>query len=86
MSSPSDNASGSSGKRRGRTVLIVLVLLCAGLILADAVYQKHPHFAVETWFGFYGLYALAAGVAFLAAGRLFRLLLARSEDYYDRDR
>ena len=58
--------------------------ICALLFLADLAYHKHPHFAAESWFGFYGIFGLAACVLLVLAAKGMRMLLKRDEDYYDR--
>lgn len=63
----------------------MLCAVCAGLILADFLYVKHPHFPMEGWFGFYGLFGFVACVLLvLAAKHLLRTTVKRDEDYYDR--
>ena len=61
-----------------------LLVVCAGLFAADLLYDKHAKFAVEEWFGFYGLYGFVACVFLVLAAKQLRKLLMRSEDYYDR--
>lgn len=60
-----------------------LLAACALLFAADALYHKHAHFAAESWFGFYGLYAFAACAVLVLAAKALRRMLMRSEDYYD---
>ena len=72
-------------KANVRRVIVALCVVCAGLFVADALYVKHPHFAVEYWFGFYALYGFVMCVALVLAARGLRVLLMRSEDYYDRN-
>lgn len=62
-----------------RTVYVV----CALLFLGDFAYHKHPHFAVEEWFGFYGVYGFVACVLLVLAAKELRRVLKRDEDYYD---
>ena len=60
------------------------VFILAGvMILLDLLYHKHPHFGMENWFGFYGLYGFVACVALVIAAKGLRVLLKRDEDYYD---
>lgn len=51
--------------------------------VADFVYEKHPHVRFESWFNFYGFFALVAAAAMLAVAVLTRSVLERGEDYYD---
>ncbi|NKB58592.1 MAG: hypothetical protein GKS00_19860 [Alphaproteobacteria bacterium] len=60
-----------------------LCTLCAALFLADALYEKHPHYAVEEWFGFYALFGFVFSVGLVLAARELRRFLMRKEDYYD---
>lgn len=60
-----------------------LYALCALLVLADFFYAKHPHFAVEGWFGFYGFFGFVGCVGLVLAAKLMRKVVMRGEDYYD---
>ncbi len=61
-----------------------LWLVCALLLFADLLYDKHAKFAVEAVFGFYGWYALVFCLLLILAAKQLRKLLMRPEDYYDR--
>jgi hypothetical protein len=63
-----------------------LAVVCALALLADLFYDKHPHFGVEGWFGFYPLYGFAGSVLLVLAAKRLRRVLRRDEDYYERDR
>lgn len=58
--------------------------ICALLFVGDFAYHKHPHFAAESWFGFYGIYGFVACVVLVLAAKQMRKLLQRDEDYYER--
>lgn len=58
-------------------------ILCAALFFADAFYEKHPHYEVETWFGFYALFGFVFSVGLVLIARELRRILMRKEDYYD---
>ena len=60
-----------------------LVGVCVLLFLADAIYEKHPVFAAESWFGFYGIFGFVACVGLVLAAKWLRTILMRGEDYYD---
>jgi hypothetical protein len=63
----------------------VLGALCAGLVVFDLFYEKHPHFGLDGIFGFYGLFGFVACVLLvLAAKHGLRPVVKRDEDYYDR--
>lgn len=72
-------------KRNVRKIIWALVIVCAGLFVADAFYEKHPYFAAEEWFGFYALYGFVMCVGLVLAAKWLRTILMRDEDYYDRD-
>lgn len=59
-------------------------VVCGLLFVADAFYHKHPHFAAESWFGFYGIFGFVACVGMVLAAKLLRVVLKRPEDYYDK--
>lgn len=61
----------------------LLLAAAAVLLLADLAIHRHGYLEVEAGFGFYGLFALAAGVTVVLLARLLRRLLGRREDYYD---
>lgn len=63
----------------------LLVVVCVGLVLFDAVYVKHGHFAFEEAFpAFYGVYGFLAYCFIVLSAKALRRLLKRDEDYYDR--
>lgn len=72
-------------KRNVRKIVWALVIICAGLFVADAFYHKHPYFAAESIFGFYALYGFFMCVALVVIAKWMRTFLMRDEDYYDKD-
>ena len=60
-----------------------LVILCGVLFVADAFYDKHPHFIAETYFGFFGIFGFVVCVGLVLTAKVMRILLKRGEDYYD---
>ena len=60
-----------------------LVILCGILFVADAFYDKHPHFIAETYFGFFGIFGFVVCVGLVLTAKVMRILLKRGEDYYD---
>ena len=66
-------------------IVWVLVVVCVGLFAADALYHKHPHFAIEEWFGFYGVFGFVMCVVLVLAAKGLRIFLKRPEDYYEPD-
>jgi len=71
--------------RNVRKIVWALVIVCAGLFIADGFYYKHPYFAAEEVFGFYAIYGFVMCVGLVLAARLLRKILMRDEDYYDRE-
>ena len=69
--------------RNVRTIYRGLIVVCALLLLADAVYHKHVILAAEAWFGFYGIFGFVACVGLVLAAKELRKLLKRDETYYD---
>lgn len=76
---------GKTNREAGNAARIVWALCgaCVLLLGVDIFVHKHGPFAVVHWFGFYGLYSLAAcaGILLVTAG--LRRALTRREDYYD---
>ncbi len=60
-----------------------LYAVCAGLFLADLLYQKHVHFGFEHWVGFHGWYGFLSYVCLIFLAKGLRKLVKRREDYYD---
>ncbi|HEX5757546.1 MAG TPA: hypothetical protein VFY12_14505 [Arenimonas sp.] len=61
-----------------------LYALCAALLAADLLYEKHVHFAFEAWFGFFALFGFGAYVFIVLSAKALRRLIRRPEDYYER--
>jgi hypothetical protein len=59
-----------------------LVLICAGLFLADLGYHKHVNFAFENGFGFFAWYGFICCVALVLLAKQMRHWVKRDEDYY----
>lgn len=67
-----------------------LYILCALLLSVDLLdvfhlgYHKHPHFDMEKWLGFYGIYGFLGSVGLVMVAKQMRKILSKDEDYYDR--
>ena len=66
-----------------RKVIIGLYTIAGLVLLLDAVYAKHSHFAIENLFGYYGFYGFVGCVTLVLLAKLLRQGVMRSEDYYD---
>lgn len=67
---------------RSRYLLIGLVIVCAGLALADFLYHKHAYSEIEALLGFYPLFGLIACLVIAIGAKLLRAVLRRDETYY----
>ena len=65
-------------------VVYGLYAVCGVLLLIDVLVHKNGPFAIEHWFGFYAIFGFVACVGLVMAARMLRIILIRSEDYYDR--
>ena len=65
------------------TIIRILIFLSAASVFADFFYHKHGHWGFQEWFGFDAAYGFVACVALVIAAKGLRVLLMRSEDYYD---
>ena len=63
-----------------RVFLAVLALT----VLAEFAVVLHPHFAIETLFGFHAWFGFLACAALILAARALGLLLKRPDTYYER--
>lgn len=64
-------------------IVYALYAVCALLVVIDFWVPKHGPFAVEHWFGFYAFYGFIACVGLVIAAKGLRVILMKSEDYYD---
>ncbi len=62
-----------------------LLVLCCLLTAADLFYEKHPHYEIEKWFGFYSGFGFVFSVGLVLGAKELRRILLRKEDYYDDD-
>ena len=78
-----DEAKASSA-RAGNGLLIGLAVAALLLTALDLVYERHPHFEIEGWTGFYALCGAAAFTVGIAGALLLRSVATRPEDEDDR--
>ena len=71
-------------KKNVDRICYVLYAVSALLLVIDPLVHKHGKFAIEHWWGFYGIYGFVGCVFLVLAAKELRKLVMRSEDYYDR--
>lgn len=62
-----------------------LLAVGAVLVVAEFMYEHHPHFEIDGFPGFYMIFGFLAFVFIVFASKALRTLIMRDEDYYDRD-
>lgn len=65
-----------------KRVRIVLFAICAALVVADFLYEKHGYLAIEDVPLFYVAFGFAASVVVLICASLLRFVVRRSDTYY----
>jgi len=80
---PQDNRPVADRPRNARPWTYGLVAVCGLLIVLDFVVHRHVGFAVEGWYGFYGVVGFAACALLVLAARAMRKIVGREETYYD---
>lgn len=68
-------------KRLWRGFLVVLVLT----VLAELLVPMHPHFAIESIFGFNAWFGFLGCVAMIVVAKGLAILLKRPDTYYGHD-
>lgn len=66
-----------------RKIIHALYIVCALLLIADLLYEKHGHFAFEEWFGFFAFYGFLSYCFIVFSAKGLRRLIKRDEHYYD---
>ena len=69
--------------RNVRRLLYALYCVCALLLAADFLVQRHTQHAWDGWPGFYAGYGFVGCVLLVLIAKLLRLVLKRPENYYD---
>jgi UPF0716 family protein affecting phage T7 exclusion len=64
-----------------RRFLLILALLVA----IGAFVDLHPHFEIESWFGFYAAYGFITCLLMIVAAKVLGAFLKRQDAYYDKD-
>ncbi len=71
--------------RPGSVGILIKILMaaCAATVLADFFYHKHGEFHFQEFPGFDAAFGFLAYVGLVNLAKGVRVLLMRSEDYYD---
>ena len=64
-------------------IVYALYAASALLLVIDPFIHKHGPFAIEHWWGFYGIYGFVCCFFLVLAAKELRKLVKRGEDYYD---
>ncbi len=70
-------------KKNVDLIIYGLLVVCAGVTVADLFYHKHGHYHFEEWFGFSSWYGFVSCVFLVLAATQMRRFIKRPEDYYD---
>lgn len=65
-----------------RRIVVAVYIGCAVLLLLDLFYEKHPHFSIESWFGFYGVFGFLVSFGLVLVAKEMRRAVGRREDYF----
>lgn len=82
MNEPKGPSHWLDNRRNVDRIVWALYAVCAFLFVIDWFVPKHGPFAIEHWFGFYGIYGFVSCVALVLAAKEMRRIVMRSEDYY----
>ena len=64
-----------------RGFLVVLALT----VIAGAFVDLHPHFEIESWFGFYAAFGFITCLLMIVGAKALGLLLKKPDSYYAKD-
>jgi hypothetical protein len=67
-----------------RGIFYGLLVTCAAVALGDLFIHRHTSFEFEDTFAFYAGFGFLAYLSIVNSAKLLRLVVKRSEDYYDR--
>ena len=59
------------------------IVTLALTVIAEFFVKLHPHFEIESYFGFHAVYGFLACVAMVVFAKLLGFLIKRKDDYYD---
>jgi len=67
-----------------RRLWITFIIVLAALVALDLVVAHHPHFDIDTTFGFGAWYGFLACVGLVVLAKAIGAVLKRPDTYYDR--
>lgn len=62
------------------------LLTLALTVIIGTLVDLHPHFAIESWPGFYAAYGFFTCLLMIVVAKTLGLLLKRPDSYYDQDK
>lgn len=68
-----------------KTLWRCFLLILALLVAIGAFVDLHPHFEIETLFGFYAAYGFITCLLMIVAAKVLGVFLKRQDVYYDKD-
>ena len=66
-----------------RRLWIAFIAILTGLVVADLFAAHHPHFRLESWFGFSAWFGFLSCVVLVAFAKALGMFLKRPDTYYD---
>ena len=69
---------------RLRAALMAFIFLCVCLFAIDFFVKRYVYFEIEGVYNFYSIYGFIMFSIIIFGSRLLRLLLGRSENFYDK--
>ncbi len=71
--------------RNVKRLLVCFYISLVVLLAADFFIHKHADFPWEGWTNFFAAYGFVSCVLLIFIAKVIRLIIRRSEDYYDTD-
>ncbi len=71
-------------KMKTKLPLIIFYIILILSLASDLIINKHCKFPWEKWFGFYALFGFLASILLIIIAKVFKYLVNRDEDYYNK--
>lgn len=71
-------------KMKTKLPLIIFYIILILSLTSDLIINKHCEFPWEKWFGFYALFGFLASILLIIIAKVFKYLVNRDEDYYNK--